>query len=298
MIKEVDGAFKRGLGASAILEKLGFSQTILLSIMIAEKNGHLVDVLSSLSTQLEQIESAKKKLKNILAYPIVLFFFIGGLLIGFRHFFLPNMQALSVTRQADPSFISTWLPNIVSMLPDLIIGIVICSIAFVFGTVFFYERHSPERKLKFISRLPIIRKWVFQWKSQRFARELGSLLESGISIQDALEILVSQHVDVLLSEIAKQVRTYLIYGEPFHEAVALTEGLTKEFSSFAKHGEASGYLAKELLIYSAHLETSLHEKMTKNLALLQPALFSLIALCILAAYLALLLPIYQMLDTI
>lgn len=298
VMKKIDDAFKRGLGASAVLESLGFSHTILLSIMIAEKNGHLVDVLNSLSTQLKKIEEAKKKLKNMLAYPVVLFIFISGLLVGFRNFFLPNMQAMSSARQSDASLLSTVLPTVVAMLPDIIIGIIICCIGIVFGAIFFYRRHSPEDKIKFINRLPLIRKWIFQWKSQRFARELGSLLESGISIQDALDVLIGQHVDVLLSEIAKQVRQHLVYGEPFHEAVALTDGLTKEFSSFAKHGEASGHLAKELLIYSVHLEESLHSKMTKGLALLQPALFSIIAICILAAYLALLLPIYQMLDTI
>ena len=297
-IKKIDDAFKRGLGASAVLESLGFSHTILLSVMIAEKNGPLGEVLNSLSSQLKKIEEAKKKLKNMLAYPIALFVFISALLIGFRNFFLPNMQALSQTRQADGTLLNKILPNVVAMLPDIIVGIIVCCIGIVFCSLLFYRRHSPEEKIKFINRFPFIRNWIFQWKSQRFARELGSLLESGISIQDALEVLVDQKVDVLLSEIAKQVRHHLIYGEPFHSAVALTDGLTKEFSSFAKHGEASGHLAKELLIYSVHLEESLHEKMTKGLALLQPALFSLIAICILAAYLALLLPVYQMLDTI
>lgn len=295
---KMDRVFKRGLGASAVLERLGFSQTILLSVMIAEKNGQLESVLTSLSAQLKKIEETKKKFKSILAYPIVLFTFIGGLLIGFRHFFLPNMKALSVSREVDASFASTFLPSLVTILPDLIIGTIICGVGLVLSTWLLYKKRSPKNKIIFINRLPIVRTWVFQWKSQRFARELGSLLESGISIQDALGVLVGQHVDVLLSEIAGQVREHLIYGEPFHAAIALTDGLTNEFSNFAKHGEASGHLAKELLIYSTHLEETLHEKLTKGLSLLQPTLFSLIAICILAAYLALLLPIYSMLDTI
>lgn len=298
VMEKMDEVFKRGLGASAVLERLGFPNTILLSVMIAEKNGRLEDVLASLSAQLVKVETAKKKFRNILAYPLVLFIFIGGLLVGFRHFFLPNMKALSISREADSSFLSTILPNLVTMLPDLFIGMFICSIGFALGTFLLYRKCTPKNKIKFINRLPVVRKWIFQWESQRFARELGSLLESGISIQDSLEVLVGQHVDVLLSEIAKQVREHLIYGEPFHAAIALTDGLTSEFSSFAKHGEASGHLAKELLIYSAHLEETLHDKMSKRLSLLQPMLFGLIALCILAAYLALLLPIYNMLDTI
>ncbi len=295
---EIEGAFKRGLGATTVLKKLKFSDTVLLSTVIAEKNGRLADVLEGLSVELKNVEEAKKKLRSLLAYPITLFIFVGGLLMAFRQFFLPNMKALSYNRQSEGSGFSDRLPSIVAMLPDFIIGVVIL-LLFIVGMGFiYYRRCSSKDKIKFINKIPVFRTWIFQWKSQHFARELGSLLDSGLSMQDALEVLIDQTIDPLLSEIAKNIKGFLVYGEPFHEAVALTDGLTKEFSSFAKHGEASGHLAKELLIYSKHLEETMHRKMTKGLSLLQPALFSLIALCIMAAYIALLLPIYNMLDTI
>ena len=76
----------------------------------------------------------------------------------------------------------------------------------------------------------------------------------------------------------------------------MTDGLTKQFSSFAKHGADSGYLPKELIIYSEHLDETIDRHLSTGLAVLQPALFSLIAICILAAYIALLLPVYGMID--
>lgn len=298
VIEVVEKAFKQGLGATAVLKRLNFPDTVLLSMTIAERNGRLVDVLENLSIQLQHLEEAKKKLQGLLVYPITLLIFVGGLLVAFRQFFLPNMKALSSSRQQGDSTISDRLPDLVAMLPDMMIGTAIVFLGIIGVGLFYYQRNTPENKIKFIKRLPIIRLWVFQWKSQQFGRELGSLLESGISMQDALDILIEQSVDPLLSEISKGIKAHLIYGEPFHSAVALTDGLTKEFSSFAKHGEVSGHLAKELLIYSKHLEEAMYRKMTKGLSLLQPVLFSLIALCIMAAYIALLLPVYNMLDTI
>ena len=53
---------------------------------------------------------------------------------------------------------------------------------------------------------------------------------------------------------------------------------------------------KNYMIYSEHLSETIDEKLAKALAMLQPALFSIIAICILAAYLALLLPVYGMMD--
>lgn len=295
---EIEALFKRGLGAMPVLQQLGFPESVLLSTMIAEKNGRLPDVLINLSVQLQSIEKAKKKFKNLLAYPVMLFIFVGGLLMLFRQFFLPNMKSLSVSPATDEFSFSNRLPELVARLPDIMIGFALLVMLIIGVTLLYYRRRTPKGKIAFIKQVPMIRTIIFQWKSQHFSRELGSLLDSGISMQDALDVLIEQTVDPLLTEIAIRIKEHLIYGEPFHAAVALTDGLTKEFSSFAKHGEASGHLAKELLIYSKHLEETIERKMMKGLSLLQPVLFSLIALCIMAAYIALLLPVYNMLDTI
>ena len=56
---------------------------------------------------------------------------------------------------------------------------------------------------------------------------MGSLLQSGLSMQDALDVLITQRLDSVLSEIAKDVKMHVIYGEPFHAAVGMTEGSDK-----------------------------------------------------------------------
>ena len=102
----------------------------------------------------------------------------------------------------------------------------------------------------------------------------------------------------MLSEISNEIKKSVIYGEPLDKAVMLTDGLTKQFSSFVEHGTNSGHLPKELIIYSEYLENQINKLLSKGLAILQPILFSLIAICILAAYIALLLPMYGMIDKI
>ena len=133
-------------------------------------------------------------------------------------------------------------------------------------------------------------------KTRDFASEIGGLLQSGFSMQDALDVLIDQNLDAVLSEIAKNVKQQVVFGESFHTATQMTEGLTNQLAMFAKHGADSGHLPKELLIYSEHLDETIDDRLTKALAMLQPVLFGIIAICILAAYLALLLPVYGMMD--
>ena len=102
------------------------------------------------------------------------------------------------------------------------------------------------------------------WKTRLFASELGSLLLSGLSMQDSLDVLINQNLDPVLSEIANEIKNSVIYGEPFDKAVAITDGLTKQFSAFVEHGTNSGHLPKELIIYSEYLENKLNKHFIKR----------------------------------
>jgi len=296
ILKEIDEDFRDGQDVTRILQRFGFSARTLLPVAIAEKNGKLMDALEAMAKTLERTEETKKKLKNLLTYPAVLFVFISILLFGFRSFFLPNMEVLATSRQGDEVGISSSLPSIVAKLPDFIIGTgIVFGIVVLMGS-FYYGKLTAYNKIRFAGSIPIVGQLFFSWKTHLFASEVGGLLESGLSMQEALEVLIKQKLDPVLSEIARNVHEQVIYGDPFHVAIEMTSGLLKEFSSFAQHGADSGYLPKELILYSEHLEDSINRRVARGLSILQPALFSIIAICILAAYIALLLPIYGMLD--
>lgn len=292
----IEDDFREGCDVSQILSRFGFSSSTLLPVAIAELDGRLAVALKGMAIRLRKKEEKQKKLKNLLVYPIVLFVFIAALLVVFRRFFLPNMEMLVISRQSETNgFVST-LPSLVTKMPDVILGGVLVVMCLIIASIILYNNRAPGVKIQMMMSLPVASMFFSMLKTRDFASEIGGLLQSGLAIQNALDVLINQKLDVVLSEIAKNVKEQIIYGEPLHAAVQLTEGLMPQLAAFAKHGEDSGHLPKELLIYSQHLDETLDEKLTKALSLLQPALFSVIAICILAAYLALLLPVYGMID--
>lgn len=290
--------FMQGFGATYILANLGFTASSLLPIAIAEVDGRLARALDGMAKRLRNTEEKKKKLKNILMYPVVLLFFITTLLVAFRRFFLPSMESLVLTRQTNTTGIISLLPTLVTKIPDLLFVSIGISLLIAGIIIFQYKKASPQKKIKIGCQIPIFNKFFLMIKTRDFSSELGSLLNSGLSMQDALSVLANQQQDVVIGEIAKQIRERVVFGDDFYVAVQLTDGLTKLFAGYVKHGEDSGHLPKELLIYSEQLSEVIDEQLTKGLGLLQPALFTLIAICILGAYLALLLPVYGMIDKI
>ena len=296
VLSMVEADLKRGFGVTHILRQLGFSTASLLPVAIAEMDGQLVRALEGMADRLRKKEGKQKKLKSLLVYPCILFVFISALLIAFRRFFLPNMEMLMSSRQEATTGFAKLFPLLVTKIPDFMVGAALltaCSI--IIGRIV-YKRLEPREKIRLLLRVPIIRTIFIMRVTRDFSGELGGLLESGLSMQNALAVLIDQEMDDVLSEIASNVKDQVVYGETFHVATKLTVGLTDQLAAFAKHGEDSGHLSKELLIYSGHLGEAVDEKLTKGLTLLQPILFGLIAVCILAAYLALLLPVYGMMD--
>ncbi|MBO0586440.1 competence type IV pilus assembly protein ComGB [Sporosarcina sp. E16_8] len=296
LLVEMNNDFKKGLGVTHILASFGFSSGTLLPIAIAEVDGRVAQAIGCMAIRMRKVEEKRRKFRNILIYPIVLFILIATLLMAFRRFFLPNMEALAISRKSeDDGFISA-LPTLVTKIPDVIISVVLVSALLTVVCTVVYKKLAPETKIRVLMSMPIAGTFFSIIKTRDFASEIGGLLQSGLSLQNALDVLIEQNLDAVLSEITKNVKAQVVFGDSFHTALGRTEGLMHQLAAFAKHGEDSGYLAKELQIYSEHLSQTIDEKLTKALAMLQPALFSIIAICILAAYLALLLPVYGMMD--
>lgn len=296
MQEKIEEDFRSGLGVTHILGRFGFSPGLLLPVAIAEIDGKLAEALLGMAVRLRSLDEKRKKLKSLLLYPMVLFVFIVGLLLVFRKFFLPNMEALAMSRQSEAKGFVAVLPAIVARIPDIMFVLVLITLGVTTICIYLYRKLTPERKIRVWLSIPLGGMLFSIWKTRDFAGEMGNLLQSGLSMQNALSVLIDQQLDPVLSEIAENVREQVIYGEPFHSAVELTDGLTEQLAAFAEHGADSGHLPKELIIYSDHLGETIDRKLNATLSILQPALFSIIAICILAAYLAILLPVYGMLD--
>ncbi|MEV9639292.1 competence type IV pilus assembly protein ComGB [Mammaliicoccus sciuri] len=297
-LAKVESELKMGFGVSYILKSLGFSKSIMLPIVIAEVDGNLVRALDEVAMRVNRTAEKQKQLRKLLAYPAVLFSLLFGLLVAFRQFFLPNFEALTLMRASQESGVVRYLPRLVSSIPDLILLLITTAGIAMLGLRIWLKKLTAEQMLKQLLRVPGLGPFYSAMKTRDFANELGSLLQSGLSLQSALNVLVEQKEDPILSAISGQLSAHVIYGEPLHEAIRLTDGLSSSLADFAKHGADSGYLPKELLIYSQHTSEQLEEKMNIGIAVLQPALFGILAVCILLSYLSILLPVYRMIDSI
>jgi len=289
---------KNGEGVTSILSELGIPNSYLLPVQMAEAHGKLYQALLVLHTHMAMVEKAKASLKKVVMYPLFLFVMLAGLFLAFRTYFLPNMIMLSSSRRSETSTETMNWTSFLMHLPDYLLACCILTLLFVWAYRWRLGKYSLSKQVKILQKTPLITKWSKLTLTRNFSQELGALLASGLSLQLALNILREQRNQPYLQLVAEQILSSVLTGESLEQAVRITNYFTEDFPTYISHGESSGHLDRELLIYSDLLNEQLETTLTKWLSFVQPVLFGVLAICILAAYLSILLPVYGMIDLI
>ncbi|KOS61864.1 type II secretion system F family protein [Lysinibacillus agricola] len=296
--KLIDEKLRQGVGVSGVLEAMQLSKQHLVAITVAENNGHMIETLKGVAKQMALSEATKKKLIKLLLYPVVLMLFLLLLFLVFRTIFFPNIEKMVASRTTGTEETSIALSKILLHSPDALIvaGIaIICSIS-IFQL--YLKRQPIAHRLNIILKTPFIRIYIRISLTRQFAAYLGSLLQSGFSLQASLQILEEQRLQPFLQHLARCIKERVVFGDTLTQAVNLMTVWQKDFSTFVEHGEQSGYLGKELVLYSELLTEKQEQLLHRILAFVQPTFFIIIAVCIVAAYVSLLLPIYHMIELV
>ncbi|MGE7912234.1 competence type IV pilus assembly protein ComGB [Lysinibacillus xylanilyticus] len=298
MQKLVNEKLRQGVGVSGVFEALQISKQHLVAITIAENNGHMIETLKGVAKQMALSESTKKKLMKLLLYPVVLIIFLMLLFLVFRTIFFPNIEKMVTSRTTGTEETSIALSKVLLHFPDALIVVSIAVICSILIFHLYLKRRPIAHRLNIILNTPLIRIYIRMSLTRQFAAYLGSLLQSGFSLQASLQILEEQRLQPFLQYMARSIKERVVFGDTLTQAVHLMTVWQKDFSTFVEHGEKSGYLGKELVLYSELLTEKQEQLLYKILAFVQPTFFIIIAMCIVAAYVSLLLPIYHMIELV
>lgn len=296
--REVQERLHNGEGVMGVMTALEIPSHYLISIAIAEHNGHLQEALAGIAKQMQFSMGIRRRFQKLMLYPLALLLFLIVLFVMFRIYFFPNIERMIESRGGSSDEGSLWISRMLLSLPDygVIFTLVICIL--FFSSRYILLKQSIDKQLAVQLKIPIWNRYFRLLLTSAFSKYLGSLLVSGFSLQSSLEVLEKQNYQLYLQLCAIQLREKIVHGESLVQGIEGLMIFQKDFVVFIEHGENSGYLGKELMLYSELLEERLEEKIRRLLTIVQPSLFVVIALCVIAAYLSILLPIYSMIDFI
>ena len=164
--------------------------TIMISMISAgEESGRLDEVTARLAAHFEKEQKLKNKVGAALVYPIILAVVTFGITIGLMTLVVPKFaETLNSLGGELPG-----LTKAVMSFSDSLVDYWYIYLAVILGIIVAFRmwKHSEKGSLswsRFLLRVPIIGKSQKATAAARFTRTMATLLRSGISVLDSMEI--------------------------------------------------------------------------------------------------------------
>ena len=264
-----------------------------------EAGGFLDVTMRQIADNFEAEVKLRGKIKAALTYPVVVFILAIFMCIGMLVFVVPVFEGMFKDLGGTlplPTQVLVFLSKSMRyMLPVMIVG----SIAFVwwwrkFGKTDRVRNFVDPLKLK----LPVFGKLFQKLALARFARNLGTLLSSGVPILQSLEIVSETTGSVVISRALKAVQESVRRGEsvagPLGEHAVFPPMVVQMIASGEETGAIDQMLNKIAEFYDQEVEATT-EALT---ALIEPLMIAFLGGIVGSMIIALYMPIFKVFELI
>ncbi len=274
-----------------------FDRLYVNMIKVGELGGALPGVLKRLAEFIERSRQIKKFIISSSIYPCILAFVGIVSVFILVTFVVPKFGQIFQDLNQPMPFMTKLILNASVFLQEwwwLIFLVIFSSIL-----LFRFQVRKPEGKIwwdDFKLRLPIVGKFIRQVELGRFARTLGTLLESGVPILKG----ISLAADVVGNTIIKKAVQELYTGVRQGKSLSLLMKKSPVFPSLMIHlvsvGEETGGLARMLLKIADDFDDQVQSDTKIFLNMLEPITIVIMGIVIGGIIMSMLLAIFGIND--
>ncbi|WP_409251342.1 competence type IV pilus assembly protein ComGB [Bacillus sp. SCS-153A] len=289
---------QNGEALSDTFKSLGLPLQVCSQVYFAEKHGRMAETLTSAGEYLIARQKDRQAARKVMTYPFVLLCALTGVMILLKSVLFPQFQSLYSSLGYTPENRLRLLLSFIDRLPYLAAAFLVFLVLIAGGAYFRYQSYTPLRRAEFLLRIPFFSPYLRLFYTQFFSREMSYLLNSGMSINQALTEVGSQTYRPLFKEMAEQMIRDLRIGKSFPESVEYFGLFTNGLIEVIRHGERRGQLPRELFIYSQFCMETIEISGKKLLSIIQPAVFLFIGVFILLIYFSIMIPLFQVMQSL
>jgi competence protein ComGB len=225
-------------------------------------------------------------------------FFLMIMLSVFNLILLPQFEMMYSSLRSTAPPLTEQILVAIKLLPYFIYIIFLIVITGFSLYIFYFRKLPPTQKVKIMIRIPLMETFLILKHSHYFSAQLSGLLHGGLSVHEALTIMMKQKYHPFFQYEAARIERQLIAGEPLQSIIDKSGYYEKELSYIITHGQANGNLANELGDYSELIIEKVEQKIKRMLFVIQPILFTCLGVIVILMYLAMIMPMFQMMNSI
>jgi len=266
-------------------------------IAAGEAGGILDTILKRLATYIEKAVKLKGQVKSAMVYPVAVVV-IAAVVVGLILWkVIPTFANLFAGLGAElplPTRVVIALSNnLVRFGPFLIVGLV--GIGFAFKT---YYATSKGRMVidAIVLKLPILGLLMRKIAVARFCRTLSTLLASGVSILEALDITAKTAGNAVIEVAIQTTRTSIERGETIAQPLKATNVFPSMVVQMIGVGEATGALDTMLGKIADFYEEEVDVAVAGLLTLLEPIMIALLGGVVGGIVIAMYMPIFALIS--
>lgn len=264
-------------------------------VKAGEATGKLEIILERLTTYLERQQALHKKIKSALQYPLTQIVVVGLVVVFLLTYVVPQISQIFTQQGGALPTPTRILIAMSDFIRSYYIFILIALIAIILGIRYWLSTKEGAKafdKLKL--RLPLIKYFSKMSAVVQFSRTLGMLLEGGVNLSDALEIVVNIIDNRVLADELSQARDKIIKQGKIAQFLKETNIFPPIAIYLINTGEQSGQLDTMLLTVAENYEVELGELTDSLTAKIEPIMMMIMAVVVGFIVLSIALPLTRM----
>lgn len=275
-----------------------FDKVTVNIVKAAEESGTLDVILKDIKNNIRKEMEFNDKLRSALMYPVLIVFVFIGVFLMILIVVIPKISVvflrLNVTLPLPTKILMFASDIVVNKTPYFlaVTGIVV-------GVLYFLIKKYKREIIQPLLSIPVISPLVQKIDLTRFTYNLHLLLNSGIPITSALELVAEVVTKKEIYTIITHTRDMVIAGKN------LTEGLRKGKGyipviviKIIEAGEKSGTLDKALFDVSEYLDYEVSNSVKTATALLEPVMLVVVGVLVGGMMMAIIAPIYGLIGSV
>ncbi|MDD0854608.1 type II secretion system F family protein [Halobacteriovorax sp. GB3] len=294
-IKEVAREVGEGKTISEALEKQqGFDKLYCSLIKAGETGGILDSILDKLAEHMEKQQKTIAQIKSALTYPVIVSLVGTGVIWAMLVFVVPQFTSMLTDTGQEIPGITKFVIGASDFLGDYAIFTFIG--AFVAFAALKNYIKTPSGKLiydKISMKMPVFGGIVIKGNLGSFSRTLSTMLSSGVSLVDALDICIETIDNLVITSDLKKVKKKVVEGKTLSEPLMKIDYFPDMVTQMIKVGEQTGAVDQMLLKVAQVFEDEVNDLVGQMTKMFEPIIIVVLGGIIAGILVAMYLPMFM-----
>lgn len=304
--------FRRILGeiGQAIQGGASFSETLaahsrafdglFVNMVRAGETGGVLDVvLERLAEFAEKNYELKSKVRSATMYPTFLFCFTVGAIVFLLTFVLPTFTTLYAEMGVQMPLPTRIVMGISGFMMNWWYLLVFLPIMGWYGLRWYYGTVVGERRIdRFLLTMPLFGELFEKVATARFTRTLGTLIESGVPLLEAVDIVQDTIGNRVIAELMDEVTDSISEGGTIHEPLEASDVFEPMVTHMIAVGEETGHLSEMLERIAETYERQVDDRVDALSSMVEPILIVFMGISVGVIVLAMFLPMFQLVNVV